>query len=298
MKNIKLLSVFLFSILLCLSLAIVSCHKEKLSNNQNNTGTEVPSGSEDPGDEPGGGEGGDPGSGEETGDHVISNGVTDVDGNQYATVVLGNQEWMAENLRTTHYADGTAIPEGEYGYGHPSDTDPYWYAPADGYNVSQHGYLYNWPAVMHGAESSTANPSGVQGLCPMGWHVPSKAEWEQLFNYVGSQSEYVCGDNPANIAKAMCVTKDWACDEYEFDCTPGYESWSNNATGFSAYPCGWYGGAYMDPGMNVAYWSTTVIDVTHLLIAAPRFICYSSTVAGLTSGSQMAVAQPLRCVKD
>ena len=48
MKNIKLLSVFLFSILLCLSLAIVSCHKEKLSNNQNNTGTEIPSGSEDP----------------------------------------------------------------------------------------------------------------------------------------------------------------------------------------------------------------------------------------------------------
>ena len=163
MKNIKLLSVFLFSILLCFSLAIVSCHKEKLGNNQNNTDTEVPSGSEDLEGESGGGEGGEgenPGEGEEeTGDHVIPNGVTDADGNQYNTVVLGNQVWMAENLRTTHYADGTTIPEGEYGYGHTSDTDPYWYAPADGYNVSQHGYLYNWPAVMHGAESSTANPS-------------------------------------------------------------------------------------------------------------------------------------------
>lgn len=73
------------SLLISLALLTVSCHKENLTNNQNNTDTEVPGGGEDPGDEPGGGEGGegeDPGDGEEeTGDHVIPNGVTDADGN-------------------------------------------------------------------------------------------------------------------------------------------------------------------------------------------------------------------------
>ena len=110
------------ALLVSLVLLTVSCHKEKVTNNQNNTDTEVPGGDEDPGDNPGGG---DSGGGGETGDHVISNGVTDADGNQYNTVVLGNQEWMAENLRVTHYADGTAIPMGTDGQW--SDTDPYRY---------------------------------------------------------------------------------------------------------------------------------------------------------------------------
>ena len=148
------------ALLVSLVLLTVSCHKEKVTNNQNNTDTEVPSDGEDPGDNPGGGD--EPGGGGETGDHVISNGATDADGNQYNTVVLGNQEWMAENLRVTHYADGTAIPMGTDGQW--SDTDPYRYAPAgDEANVELWGYLYNWPAVMHGSGSTTANPSGAIG---------------------------------------------------------------------------------------------------------------------------------------
>ena len=289
------------SLLISLALLTVSCHKENLTNNQNNTDTEVPGGGEDPGDEPGGGEGGegeDPGDGEEeTGDHVIPNGVTDADGNQYNTVVLGNQEWMAQSLRVTHYADGTAIPMGTDGQW--SDTDPYRYAPAGNEaNVELWGYLYNWSAVMHGSGSTTANPSGVQGICPTGWHVPSKAEWEQLFSYVGSQSQYVCDDNPAHIVKSLCVNKDWESAGTGFECCPGWESWSNNATGFSAYPCGTYNGNYMDQNLGAHFWSTTMINVNYKLIAAPRFYCFSPDISGLAAGGQVGTAISLRCVKD
>ena len=76
-------------------------------------------------------------------DKVLTDAVTDIDGNSYDAVKLGNQVWMAENLRTTRYADGTSIPEGEM----PSSGSPFRYAPhGNPSNVSTYGYLYNWQA--------------------------------------------------------------------------------------------------------------------------------------------------------
>lgn len=75
----------------------------------------------------------------------------------------------------------------------PSTTIGYWYYPMnDTAYEANYGLLYNWPAVMHGASGSNANPSGVQGICPDGWHVPSDAECTQLLNYVNSQSQRTC----------------------------------------------------------------------------------------------------------
>ncbi|MBR4535035.1 MAG: hypothetical protein IKO62_00075 [Bacteroidales bacterium] len=109
--------------------------------------------------------------------------VTDYDGNIYYTVQIGSQCWMKQNLRTTHYANGASIALGSS----TSTTTAYRYYPNNNSsNVSTYGYLYNWPAVMHGASSSSSNPSGVQCICPNGWHVPSDAEWVQLTNYVRS----------------------------------------------------------------------------------------------------------------
>lgn len=161
--------------------------------------------------------------------------VTDYDSNSYHTVEIGQQCWMKENLRTTHYADGTEILPGTTN----SETVPYRYAP-DGniLNVPLYGYLYNWAAVMNGATSSNANPSGVQGICPPGWHVPSKAEWEQLLLYVSSQSQYVCGSNDANIDKALAGTFGWARPEDEEPCSVSCYPLNNNATGFTALPAG------------------------------------------------------------
>ena len=131
--------------------------------------------------------------------------VTDIDGNEYKTVKLGNQVWMAENLRTTRYADGTPIPLGTEA---SLDVAYRYYPNYNRANVSKYGYLYNWAAVMNGSASSEANPSGVQGICPDGWHVPSDAEWTELTNYVSSQSQYVCGDDTNYIAKALASEVD------------------------------------------------------------------------------------------
>ena len=95
--------------------------------------------------------------------------VSDYEGNYYETVQIGNQCWMAENLRSSKYADGTNI-SGDY------------YKDAD--YLENYGRVYTWAAIMHGAGTSNANPSGVQGVCPDGWHVPSDAEWLELENQI------------------------------------------------------------------------------------------------------------------
>ena len=183
--------------------------------------------------------------------------VTDIDGNVYKTVKLGNQVWMAENLRTTRYADGTPIPLGT----EASFTTAYRYYPDDNSaNVADYGYLYNWAAVMNGSASSEANPSGVQGICPNGWHVPSDAEWAELTNYVKSQSQsqYVCGDYTGNIAKALASETGWNSSTY--NCDVGNNPSANNATGFSARPAGGYFGSYSYFGYNANFWSATQSD--------------------------------------
>ena len=184
-------------------------------------------------------------------------GITsDIDGNTYQTLQLGNQCWMKENLRTTHYADGTSIALGSS----TNTTTAYRYYPNDdANNVPTYGYLYNWPAVMHGASSSANTPSGVQGICPNGWHVPSAAEWTQLTNYVSGQSQYVCGNDNTNIAKALASIIGWNNSSNE--CAVGNTTANNNATGFSALPAGPFNGNYNDFGNHAYFWSATENDV-------------------------------------
>lgn len=175
--------------------------------------------------------------------------------NTYTTVQIGNQCWMAENLRSTKYADGTPIAEGT----DLSETTPYRYAPGNN-PVATYGYLYNWAAVMHGANSSEANPSGVQGICPTGWHVPSDAEWTQLTDFLSSHSMYKCGtgDNDANIAKALASkTTDWISSNNT--CAVGNTPGNNNKTGFGALPAGFYfsDGRYLRGNSTALFWSAT-----------------------------------------
>jgi uncharacterized protein (TIGR02145 family) len=96
---------------------------------------------------------------------------SDYDNNNYTIVQIGTQIWMAENLKSIHYFDGTSINYYDY------DHDPN--------NSLIYGRLYAWSSAMNGAASSNSNPSNVQGVCPDGWHLPSKAEWQQLGTYLG-----------------------------------------------------------------------------------------------------------------
>ena len=215
--------------------------------------------------------------------------ITDIDGNVYNTVMIGTQCWMKENLRTTHYADNTPIPAGE-AY---SLTEPYRYAPNnDEVNVAAYGYLYNWPAVMHGAASSNVNPSGVQGICPTGWHVPSNEEWVQLADYVSSRSGYVCGDDNGNIAKALSAATGW--DEINGECRVGNDQSSNNATGFSAVPAGIYNGDYISFGGSAFFWSATVVDLNSAYCRNLAYTTYRLLYDDQYKGRGFSV----RCLRD
>lgn len=106
---------------------------------------------------------------------VYSGGVTDIEGNFYPSVIIGNQEWMAENLKTTKYSNGTPIvyPGTDNSAWQNNTTGAYaWYDNDIAWKDS-YGALYNWHAV-----------NNSNGLCPTGWHVPSHYEWTQLEQYI------------------------------------------------------------------------------------------------------------------
>lgn len=185
--------------------------------------------------------------------YIVPNAVTDYDGNSYDGVWIGGQLWMKENLRTTHYADGVAI---SYGGTRWSGRVSYYYDnDTSSLALEDRGYLYNWPAVMHGDTSTSANPSGVQGVCPDGWHVPSLSEWYQLSNYVANHHEYWCGDNYYNIAKALASSIGWNTSTET--CAVGFDQSTNNVTGFSAMPAGCFlNGGHTYSGGRAFFWST------------------------------------------
>ena len=228
--------------------------------------------------------------------------VADYDGNIYNTVRIGQQCWMKENLRTTHYANGVSISAGIWN-GSLYSNNRYYYYPANNINlVNDYGYLYNWAAVMYGSNSSNANPSGIQGICPSGWHVPSVAEWTQLEDYVGGQSQYMCGTDNDEIAKALAYTAGWKNPQTTYYCAPGNNQNANNATGFSALPAGsynaWCGLGYdledTEFSEAVNYWSTTTQNNSD----AQFFRLYYNYSYVLTTYDTKGNGFSVRCLKD
>jgi uncharacterized protein (TIGR02145 family) len=131
---------------------------------------------------------------------------TDFNGNNYATVQIGRQIWMAENLKSTHYSDGTPIDYLNYNN--------------DAANVGVYGRIYTPAAARRNAASSTSNPSNIKGAAPNGWHIPSKAEWMELVTYLG-------GLNIAGGKMKETGTTHWkapnkgATNEFGFTALPG-----------------------------------------------------------------------------
>ncbi len=114
--------------------------------------------------------------------------VDERDGTVYHYVTIGNQVWMAENLKYLPTVTDTSIITSSepcyyvYRYGGSSVEEAKQHP-----NYINYGVLYNWNAAMNGAPSSGSNPSGVQGACPEGWHLPSYDEWTQLTDYLGGE---------------------------------------------------------------------------------------------------------------
>ena len=215
--------------------------------------------------------------------------VFDYDSNLYHTVQIGNQCWMRENMRTTHYADGTEIPTSAYMF---SDLMFRYIPNNDTSLVPTYGYMYNWVAAMHNAPSSSDNPSGVQGVCPMGWHVPSKAEWVQLTDFVGDQVQYACGSDNTKIAKAQASNTGW--DASDALCAVGNNPSANNATGFTAFPAGYYYNNPYDFGAAATFWSAGQVNDNY------RWAYQLSNESGMVTqeGCHRARGLSVRCLRD
>ena len=155
---------------------------------------------------------------------VLESAITDYDGNTYNAVQIGDKCWMKENLRTTHYADGT-----------PVDTDLF-SCVADPVNApDEYGYLYRWDAAVAlnpltdtdgsvYAWTSIDNITQEQGICPDGWHLPTSYEWIELGLYVSRFTDDVVG--------VLCSTIGWGPDSNGI-----HSSAEINSFEFSALPC-------------------------------------------------------------
>jgi len=163
---------------------------------------------------------------------VIETGtVTDYEGNVYTTIIIGNQEWMTENLRATKYNDGTEIPyvNDIITWNNLSSPAYCWYENNEMYKAT-YGALYNWYAVDTGK------------LAPEGWHVSTDSDWFRLANYLG-------GAEIAGGKLKEAGTKHW---EYPNKC-------ATNETGFSAIPGGIraHNGYFIEMGRLGEWWVKT-----------------------------------------
>jgi uncharacterized protein (TIGR02145 family) len=206
--------------------------------------------------------------------------VKDIDGNEYKTIIIGTQTWMAENLRVTHYRNGDPIPNitdntqwgiqtaGAYcSYKNTKDVD----------SIATHGLLYNGYAV-----------TDSRGLAPEGWHLPTDAEWTTLTTYVdgndGVTNEY--GSNIAGGRLKEAGTLHW-----------GRANHADNSSGFTALPSGirnTYQGSFCFISYSGSYWSSSEYFSPFLLIRdmSPDFTSIARGQSHRASGNS------IRCIKD
>ncbi|MCK3682627.1 fibrobacter succinogenes major paralogous domain-containing protein [Maribellus sp. YY47] len=197
-------------------------------------------------------------------------GVIDADGNVYRVITIGTQTWMAENLKTTHYNDGTEIPN-------ITDSNEWvaltsgaycWYNNDETTYKDTYGALYNWYAVNTGK------------LAPTGWHVPTDAEWRVLIDYLGDEREV------SGKLKESGITH-WA--------NPNFAA--TNETGFTALPGGYREyqyGAFDGIGNTGFWWSATESVNNSAWYRAMFAVSSIVTTPNYFKGNGFSV----RCIRD
>ena len=194
-----------------------------------------------------------------------SDSPIDADGNTYSVVQIGAQLWMAENLRTTKYNDGSDIPLVDADWSGLS-TGAYIWPNNSEAAYSEYGPLYNWYAV------NTGN------LCPKGWRVPTINDWNIVVNQLGGSS--VAGNKMRESG-----TLHWPSPN---DAT--------NETGFTALPAGYRDGSnFYEFGTYAGFWSTSEIDQDYTwYLYINQYSNYISNIAG----TPKANGKSCRCLKD
>jgi len=190
--------------------------------------------------------------------------------NEFKTVTIGTQQWMAENLNVDTFQNGEPIPEAktnaEWEAAYTNEAAVWSYYNNDPANGKKFGKLYNWYAV-----------NDPRGLAPTGWHVPSDKEWTILVNYLG-------GENAAGLK--MKSSTGWN----------GGGS-GNNSSGFTGLPGGerlYEDAGFYSSGDIGFWWSSTNNDKWN---AWYRALHKSYTLAGRDNGG-MNTGFSVRCVKN
>ncbi len=195
--------------------------------------------------------------------------VTDANGNIYNAELIGDQCWMAENLKATKSAGGGDITR--YCY----QNNPDW--------CDIYGGLYKWETIMNGEESSNSVPSGVQGICPTGWHVPSAAEWEILVNHLGGA--LVAGGK-------LKSTRTEPQDHPRWDLP---NTGATNESGFNALPGGY---RYFNNNSYYLGNMTYFFSATEYFSFAYKRSLMASSASIPESTENKNTATAVRCIKD
>jgi len=206
------------------------------------------------------------------------NVVVDIDRNVYQSVKIGNQWWMAENLKVTHYRNGDAIPNVINATDWSNlTTGAYCNYDNDDSYVSTYGSLYNWYAV-----------NDTKQIAPAGWHVPTDEEWKQLEMHLGmspSEADDIGwrGTNEGGKLKETGTTH-WYSPN----------TGATNESGFNALPGGRTSGTYYNMGHNAGFWSSTEndsLDAWHRYLSDDQSKVYRS-------GHSKQHGFSVRCVRD
>lgn len=217
------------------------------------------------------------------------------DNHQYHYLPIGTQTWMMENLAympaVSSVSTGSDTEKHYYVYGYNGTivTDA-----KEEDNYTTYGVLYNWPASMDGASSSTSVPSGVQGICPQGWHLPSDAEWTVLTDFL-TNNGYGYDGSGDDIGKSMAALSGWTT--FGFAGTIGNDQGSNNLSGFTALPGGFRNylyGRFYNLGYDAYFWSASENDTPD---AWYRILYYDRYGVGRYY-SDRSHGFSVRCLKD
>ncbi len=182
--------------------------------------------------------------------------VSDIDGNDYKTIVIGSQEWMAENLRVTRYNNGDSIT-GDLTDNEWSSTTEGAYAfwENDTEMLQAYGMFYNWHVV-----------DDSRNVCPSGWRVPNQYDVEQLSEYLINTYQVISSNNVGNYLKS-CRQQGSPlggdCDTQEHPVWNGHsDHHGTDDFGFSVYPAGTReaNGSYFGLGYAGLYWTTNELS--------------------------------------
>lgn len=233
------------------------------------------------------------------------------DGKLYRTVTLGTQTWMAENLAwlPAVYPSAAAAD---------SDTEQrYFVLNYEGSDVDEakaseayakSGVLYNWFAANGRTDktgaSAEAVPSGVQGACPDGWHLPSKAEWQLLEAWVSEQLPPVTGQNASyetdndmrNVWSALAGLEGWGESSMTYE-NPDLANGPRDTFGFGVIPAGycWQSGLFGESDANTGFWAT---DMQSYGGGCVEFSINNYNLRYTKSGYSERRGYSVRCVKD